>query len=111
MPSDVVENTNCTIKEEIYNTLISNRLFPEKQKRCRKETRVTGELIYINQNLLTESKTKQKNSAIALSDYKKACDMVHHSWIIHCLKIYKIFDEVINLSRKPGKTVEREEKL
>ena len=33
---------------------------------------------------------------MAWIDYKKAYDMVPQSWIINCLKIYKISHEVIN---------------
>ena len=37
------------IKEKIYYSLTSRGLFPEKQKRCRKGSRGTGELLYIDQ--------------------------------------------------------------
>ena len=37
-------------------------------------------------------------------DYKKAYDMVPQSWIINCLKMYKILDEVINFIEKTMKT-------
>ena len=36
-------------------------------------------------------------------DYKKAYDMVPKSWIINCLKMYKISDEVINFIKKTMK--------
>ena len=51
-----------------------------------------------------ESKTKRKNLAIAWIDNKKAYDMILQSWIINCLKIYKISDEVINFIEKTMKT-------
>ena len=63
------------IREEIYNTLISCGLFPEEQKGCRKWTRATVELLYIDQHILYESKTRRKNLAMAWIDYKKAYDM------------------------------------
>ena len=37
-------------------------------------------------------------------DYKKAYDMVPQSWIINCLKMYKISDEVIKFLEKTRKT-------
>ena len=37
-------------------------------------------------------------------DYKKTYDMVTQSWIINCLKIYKISHEVINFIKKTMKT-------
>ena len=41
---------------------------------------------------------------MAWIDYKKAYDMVRHSWIINSLKMYKISDEVINFIDKTMKT-------
>ena len=50
----------------------------------------------LDQHILNESKTRQKNLAMAWIDYKKAYDMLPQSWILHCLKMYKISHEVIN---------------
>ena len=51
------------IREEIYHSLISRRLFPEIQKGCHKGSRGTGELLYIDQYILNESKKRWKNLA------------------------------------------------
>ena len=37
---------------------------------------------------------------MAWIDYKKANDMVPQSWIINCLKMYKISHETINFIKK-----------
>ena len=92
------------ISEEIYDLLTSRRLFPEEQKGCRKRSRDTGELLYIDPHILNESKTKRKNLAMAWIDYKKAFYMVPQTWIINCLKMCKISDEVINFIEKTIKT-------
>ena len=77
------------IREEIYYSLTSCGLFADKQKGCCKGSRGTAELLYIDQHILNESKTRRKNLAMAWIDYKKAYDMVPHSWIINSLKMYK----------------------
>ena len=41
---------------------------------------------------------------MAWIDYKYAYDMVPQSWIINCLKMYKISDEIINFIEKTMKT-------
>ena len=41
---------------------------------------------------------------MACIDYKKAYDLVPQSWIINCLKMYKISHEVINFIVKTMKT-------
>ena len=41
---------------------------------------------------------------MAWIDYKKAYDMVPQSWIINCLKMYKILHKVLNFIEKTMKT-------
>ena len=78
------------IREEIYYSLTSRGLFPDEQKGCRKGSRGTAELLYIDQHILTESKTRRKDLAMAWIDNKKTYDIVPQSWKINCLKMYKI---------------------
>ena len=92
------------IREEIYYTLISRGLFPDEQKGCCKGTRGTGELLYIDQHILSESKRRRKNLAMAWIVYKKAYDMVPQSWIQHSLKMYKIPDQVVQFIEKTMET-------
>ena len=88
------------IREEIYYSLTSRG--SEEQKGWRKGSRGTAESLYI----LTESKNRQKNLAMAWIDYKKAYDMIPQSWIINCLKMYKISHEVINFIVKKHEKLE-----
>ena len=92
------------IRKKIYYSLTSHGLFTGEQKGCRKGSRGTAELLYIDQHILNESKTRRKNLAMAWVDYKKAYDMVPQSWIPHCLKMYKISHEVINFIEKTTQT-------
>ena len=79
-------------------------MFPDEQKGCHKGSRGTAELLCIYQHILNESKTRQKNLAMAWIDYKKEYDMIPQSWVIHCLKMYKISHEVINFIEKTMQT-------
>ena len=60
---------------------------------CHKETRGIDNLLYINQYLFKESKTKQKNVSMAWIDYKKIYDIVTQILIVECLRMYKISDK------------------
>ena len=93
------------VREEIYYSLTSRRLFPDEQKGCHKGSRGTAELLYIDPNILNESKNRRKNLAMAWIDYKKAYDMVPQTWIINCPKMYKISHE-IKLHRKNHEKLE-----
>ena len=44
----------------------------------------------INNVILENCKKKKKNLSTAWIDYKKAFDSVPHSWILACLRMYKI---------------------
>ena len=94
------------IREEIYYSLTSRGLFPEEQKGCQKGSRGTVELLYIDQHILNESKTRWKNLATAWIDNKMVYDIVPQSWIISCLKMYKISHEVISFTEKTMKNLE-----
>ena len=91
------------IRKAIYYSLISHGLFPDERKGCRKGSRGTAELLYIDQNILNESKNWRKNLVFAWIEYKKAYDMVPQSWIINCLQMYKISYETINFIEKTMK--------
>ena len=47
--------------------------------------------------VLKEAKQKRENLAICWIDYRKAYNMVPHSWIIDCLSMFKIANNVENL--------------
>ena len=53
-------------------------MLPEEQKRCSKGSRGTNDLLCIERAVMKEVKSRNKNLAMALIDYKKAFDMVPH---------------------------------
>ena len=60
--------------------------------------------IYIDQHILNESKTSRKTLTIVWIDYRKATDMVPQRWILNCLKMYKITDQVVQFIEKTMQT-------
>ena len=92
------------IRKKIYYSLTSRGLFPDEQKGCCRGSRGKAELLYIDQHILNESKTRRKNLAMAWIDNKRSYDMVPKSWILHCLKMYKTSHEVINFIEKTMQT-------
>ena len=67
------------MRKEIYDSLTNHELFPDEQKGYRNGSRVIGVLLYIDQYIFNECKTRRKNLAIAWMGDKKAYDMVSHS--------------------------------
>ena len=101
-----MQNINSTNK--VRELLLANKpqIVPEEQNGFRKRSRGTAELLYIDQHILSESQTRRKKLAMTWIDYKMAYDMVPQSWIMHCLKKYKISHEVINSIKKKHEKLE-----
>ena len=85
------------IADQIYAHLDQEKLLPEEQKGCRKGSRGTNDLLYIDRGVIKENKSRNKNLAMAWIDYKKAYDMVPHSWIIECLDLFGVAENIKSL--------------
>ena len=85
------------IADQIYVHLDQEKLLPEEQKGCRKGSRGTNDLLYIDRTVIKEVKSRNKNLAMAWIDYKKAYDMVPHSWIIECLDLFGAAENIKSL--------------
>ena len=78
------------IASKIYQHLENNRLIPDEQKGCRRDTRGTKDQLVIDKMITADCIKRQTNLNIAWIDYRKAFDMVPHSWINRTLDIYKV---------------------
>ena len=85
------------IADQIYAHLDQEKLLPEEQKGCRKGSRGTTNLPYIDRAVIKEVKPRNKNLAMAWIDYKKAYDMVPYSWIIECLDLFGVTKNIKSL--------------
>ncbi|MEM7264394.1 MAG: reverse transcriptase domain-containing protein [Pseudomonadota bacterium] len=71
--------------EKIYAHLLQHNLLPDEQKGCRKKSRGTKDQLIIDKAILREVKAMKRNLSMCWIDYKKAYDMVPHSWILEML--------------------------
>ena len=85
------------IADQIYAQLDQEKFLPEEQKGCRKGSRGTNDLLYIDRAVIKEVKSRNKNLAKAWIDYKKAYDMVLQSWIIECLDLFGLAENIKSL--------------
>ena len=63
--------TGVIANQMIYAHLDQEKLLPEEQKGCRKSSRGTNDLLYIDRAVIKEVKSRNKNLAMAWIDYKK----------------------------------------
>ena len=85
------------IADQICEHLHEEKLLPEGQKGCRKGSRGTNDLLCIDRAVIKEVKSRNKNLAMAWIDYKKAYDMVPHLWIIECLDLLRVAENIKSL--------------
>ena len=76
-----------TIAESIYNFLDLNDRQPVEQKGRRKKSRRTKDQLLIHKMILCDCKKRHTSLGMAWIDYKKAYDMVPHSWILESLEL------------------------
>ena len=88
------------IADSMYEFFVGNDALPVDQKGCRRKSRGTKDQLLIDKMVLADCKRKHKNLAMAWVDYKKAYDMVPHSWIIEGLKMAQVVENVITFLPK-----------
>ena len=96
------------LSEEMYKHLEENELLPDEQKGCRKRSRGTKDQLLIDKMIIRNCKRRGTNLAMAWIDYKKAFDMVPHSWLVECMELFGVASNMKNLiskSMKEWKTV------
>ena len=72
------------------------KIFTLRAKRCRKQSRGTKDQLLIDKTIIRNCKRRQTNLGVAWIDFKKAFDMVPHSWIIKCLTMFGVAQNIIN---------------
>ena len=76
-------------------------MLPVERKGCRRKGSWTKDQLLVNKTILEDSKHKHRNLVMAWVDYKKAYDMVPHSWIIESLKLAQVAPNVIDFVERP----------
>ena len=84
-----------------------NQILCHEQKGIRPAARGTKDQLAIDRTVAMDNKSRHTNLTMAWIDYKKAYDSIPHSWILRCLQLYKIDENiqaVIHQSMKLWKT-------
>ena len=85
------------IADQIDAHLDPEKLLAEEQKGCRKGSIRTNDLLYIDKAVIKEVKYRNKNLPMTWIDYKKTYDLVPLSWIIECLDLFGVAENIKNL--------------
>ena len=85
------------IADEIYNHLDTNRILPVEQKGCRRRKRGSKDQLMIDKAIMRNSKRRKTGLKVVWIDYKKAYDLLPHTWIIKTLELYGIAENIVKL--------------
>ena len=86
----------AVLADELYRHLDENNLLPWEQKGCRKGSRGTKDQLLIDKMIVKNCRRRLTSLGVAWIDYRKAYDMVPHSWIE---KSMEMFGVAINMRR------------
>ena len=92
-----------TITDKTYDHLEENRLLPEEQQGSRRKCQGTKDQLAIDRCILQNCRKRKTILSMAQVDYKKAYDMVPHSWIITRMGIVSLAANIISLIKRMNK--------
>ena len=81
----------------VYHHVNANGLSMWKQKGCGQGTRGAKDHLLLDKAIMKDSKTRRTNLSMAWVDYRKAYDMVPHSWIQQTLEMMKVATNIRTL--------------
>ena len=87
------------ISNEMYEYLEDKQLLPEEQKGCRRKSRGCKDQLIIDKMIMRNCRRRLTNLGMAWIDYKKAYDMIPHSWIKKCMEMFGIADNIQRVIR------------
>ena len=82
------------IAEEMYNYLEREKILPEEQKGCRRGSRGTKDQLLIDKTILKDCRERHTNLSMAWIGYRKAYDLVPHSWVNECMEMFGIAENL-----------------
>ena len=91
------EHNEVFVIYEIYD------LLSEEQKGCRRTSRGTKDQLLIDKAVIKNSKRRRTNLNMAWIGFRKAYDMVPHSWMIRSLELVGAAKNTVNLLKETMK--------
>ena len=88
------------VSEEMYKHLDEEKLLSDEQKGCRRQKWGTKGQLLIDKMVTRNCRRRLTNLAMGWIDYKKADDMIPHSWILKSLKMFGIASNITALMEK-----------
>ena len=88
------------IAEKMYNYLEREKILPEEQKGCKRGSRETKDQLLIDKTVLKDCRKRHTNLSMAWIDYRKAYDLVPHSWVNELMEMFEIAENLRTFLQK-----------
>ena len=88
------------IADATYDHLAEGDYLEGEQKGCARKKLGTKDQLLVNKTILEDCRKRQRNLSMAWIDYKKAFDSVPHSWILRCLELYNVHEDIRSFLQK-----------
>ena len=80
-------------------------LLPVEQKGCRRNSRGIRDQFLIDKKVPNDCKKRHTSPGMTWIDYKKAYDMIPHSWILESLGLVQVSENIVEFIRKSMKNL------
>jgi len=94
--STIYKTLTGIVASYVYDYLHKEKLIPLEQKGCHKATQGCKDHLLLDKTVTKHCRSKKRNLHMAWIDYKKAYDMVPHSWIIKSLQLCGVHTNITN---------------
>lgn len=88
------------VSDGIRSHLQQNKLIPIEQKGCMPFCRGTKDQLLTDKAIIRNCKRRKTNLSMVWIDYKKAFDSVPHSWLIECMRMFKVNENLIHFIKE-----------
>ena len=85
------------LTNKISRHMRSNKIMHYEQKGNRAKCRGTKDQLAIDRTITNDSKRRHTNLSMAWIDYRKAFDSLPHAWIVKCMNLYKVPQNIQNI--------------
>ena len=75
----------------------SKATYSQTNKKGVKKSGGTENHLFIDKTILRNCKNRKVNMAMASIDYRKAYDMIPHSWILECIRLRGVSEKIMQM--------------
>ena len=78
----------------MYNYLDREKILPEEQNGCKRGSCGTRDQLLIDKMVLKDCKKRRTNLSMVWTDYRKAYQLVPHSWVNEYMEMFGIVENL-----------------